>query len=113
MARSDVSLLNFVVSDGRSLIATRYVSNADESPASLYYAEARGALPPGSGGQNNCGMPWPGGGGGSPRACALRFAAAKVLAAGAPGRAWRCAALRLSRTAVWTHPLPVAAGLSV
>ncbi len=39
MARSDVSLLNFVVSDGRSLIATRYVSNTDESPASLYYAE--------------------------------------------------------------------------
>lgn len=39
VARSDVSLLNFVVSDGRSLIATRYVSNTDESPASLYYAE--------------------------------------------------------------------------
>lgn len=36
---SDVSLLNYVVSDGRTLIATRYVSNADESPASLYYAE--------------------------------------------------------------------------
>ena len=39
MAPSDVSLLNFVVSDGRSLIATRYVSSADEAPASLYYAE--------------------------------------------------------------------------
>lgn len=39
MARSDVSLLNFVVSDGRTLIATRYASNADEAPASLYYAE--------------------------------------------------------------------------
>ena len=36
---SDVSLLNFVVSDGRSLIATRYVSNTAEAPASLYYAE--------------------------------------------------------------------------
>lgn len=44
MARSDVSLLNFVVSDGRSLIATRYVSNTDESPASLYYAEVGGTL---------------------------------------------------------------------
>lgn len=43
VARSDVSLLNFVVSDGRSLIATRYVSNTDESPASLYYAEVLGA----------------------------------------------------------------------
>lgn len=42
MARSDVSLLNFVVSDGRTLIATRYVSNADEAPASLYYAEVGG-----------------------------------------------------------------------
>lgn len=39
MACSDVSLLNYVVSDGRTLIATRYVSNADEAPASLYYAE--------------------------------------------------------------------------
>ena len=36
---SNVSLLNFVVSDGRSLIATRYVSNTAEAPASLYYAE--------------------------------------------------------------------------
>ena len=36
---SDVSLLNFVVSDGRSLIATRYVSSTAEAPASLYYAE--------------------------------------------------------------------------
>lgn len=42
MARCDISLLNFVVSDGRSLIATRYVSNADEAPASLYYAEGSG-----------------------------------------------------------------------
>ncbi|KAL4857151.1 Cys-Gly metallodipeptidase DUG1 [Chlorella vulgaris] len=42
VARCDISLLNFVVSDGRSLIATRYVSNADEAPASLYYAEGSG-----------------------------------------------------------------------
>ena len=34
-----LSLLNYVVSDGRSLIATRYVSNTAEAPASLYYAE--------------------------------------------------------------------------
>lgn len=35
---TDTSLLNFVVSDGKTLIATRYVSN-DEQPASLYFAE--------------------------------------------------------------------------
>ena len=32
------SLLNFVVSDGRSLVATRYASRDDATPASLYYA---------------------------------------------------------------------------
>ncbi len=37
---SDISLLNFVVSDGVSMIATRYVSHSTEDPASLYYAEA-------------------------------------------------------------------------
>ncbi|KAL3135302.1 hypothetical protein ABBQ32_007500 [Trebouxia sp. C0010 RCD-2024] len=35
----EVSLLNFVVSDGHNMIATRYVSHDGESPASLYYAE--------------------------------------------------------------------------
>ena len=34
-----VSLLNFVVSDGQNLIATRYVSNGDCQPASLYFSE--------------------------------------------------------------------------
>lgn len=33
------SLLNFVVSDGTTLIATRFVSPDTEGPASLYYAE--------------------------------------------------------------------------
>jgi len=33
------SLLNFVVSDGCALIATRVVSPASEQAASLYYAE--------------------------------------------------------------------------
>lgn len=33
------SLLNFVVSDGATLIATRFSSKEGESPASLYYAE--------------------------------------------------------------------------
>lgn len=36
---TEVSLLNFCVSDGSTLIATRYVSHEDEEPASLYYAE--------------------------------------------------------------------------
>ncbi len=36
---TEVSLLNFAVSDGSTLIATRYVSHEDEEPASLYYAE--------------------------------------------------------------------------
>jgi predicted glutamine amidotransferase len=35
-----VSLLNFVVSDGCTLIATRFVSPASATPASLYYAES-------------------------------------------------------------------------
>lgn len=35
----DVSLLNYVVSDGDTLIATRFTSDEDESGASLYYAE--------------------------------------------------------------------------
>lgn len=34
-----VSLLNFVVSDGWTMIATRFVSPQTEAPASLYYAE--------------------------------------------------------------------------
>ncbi len=33
------SLLNFVVSDGATLIATRFVEPAQESAATLYYAE--------------------------------------------------------------------------
>lgn len=36
---TEVSLLNFVVSDGHNMVATRYVSHDSESPASLYYAE--------------------------------------------------------------------------
>lgn len=36
---TEVSLLNFVVSDGVNMIATRYVSHESESAASLYYAE--------------------------------------------------------------------------
>ena len=36
---TEVSLLNFVMSDGINMIATRYVSHDTESPASLYYAE--------------------------------------------------------------------------
>lgn len=35
---TEVSLLNFAMSDGSTLIATRYVSHEDEEPASLYYA---------------------------------------------------------------------------
>ena len=38
-AVTEVSLLNFVVSDGATLVATRYVSRYDEEAASLYYAE--------------------------------------------------------------------------
>ena len=38
-AVAEVSLLNFVVSDGATLVATRYVSRDDEEAASLYYAE--------------------------------------------------------------------------
>ena len=34
-----VSLLNFVVTDGTTMIATRYASDPDVEPASLYYAE--------------------------------------------------------------------------
>ena len=33
------SLLNFVVTDGSTLIATRFVSPDSDKPASLYYAE--------------------------------------------------------------------------
>lgn len=36
---TETSLLNFVVSDGATLITTRYVSNTDAQPATLYYAE--------------------------------------------------------------------------
>lgn len=36
---TEVSLLNFVVSDGSTLVATRYVSHENEEAASLYYAE--------------------------------------------------------------------------
>ena len=35
----DTSLLNFVLSDGTSLLATRYVYPEKEGAASLYYAE--------------------------------------------------------------------------
>ena len=35
----DVSLLNYVVSDGATLVATRFVSHEGDAPASLYYAE--------------------------------------------------------------------------
>jgi hypothetical protein len=35
----DISLLNFVVSDGSTLIATRFVRPDSESAATLYYAE--------------------------------------------------------------------------
>lgn len=36
-----VSLLNYVMSDGVSLIATRFVCPISEAPASLYYAGER------------------------------------------------------------------------
>lgn len=35
----DSSLLNFVVSDGQTMIATRFVSRDGATPPSLYYAE--------------------------------------------------------------------------
>eukprot|EP00967_Tisochrysis_lutea_P131020 scaffold227281_cov18-Tisochrysis_lutea.AAC.1 len=35
------SLLNFVVSDGNALVATRFVAPSTENAASLYYAEGR------------------------------------------------------------------------
>ena len=41
---TDVSLLNFVVSDGATLVATRYVSREDCPAATMYYAQ--GACPP-------------------------------------------------------------------
>lgn len=34
-----ISLLNFVVSDGVTMVATRFASDPNEAPASLYYAE--------------------------------------------------------------------------
>lgn len=34
-----ISLLNFVVSDGVTMVATRFASDPEEAPASLYYAE--------------------------------------------------------------------------
>jgi hypothetical protein len=39
MGVRDISLLNFVVSDGSTLIATRFVRPETESAATLYYAE--------------------------------------------------------------------------
>jgi hypothetical protein len=39
MGVRDISLLNFVVSDGSTLIATRFVRPDSESAATLYYAE--------------------------------------------------------------------------
>jgi hypothetical protein len=39
MGVRDISLLNFVVSDGSTLIATRFVRPESESAATLYYAE--------------------------------------------------------------------------
>lgn len=39
MGISDVSLLNFVVSDGATMIATRFVRPETEAAATLYYAE--------------------------------------------------------------------------
>ena len=39
-----MSLLNFVVSDGSTLVATRFVSPDTETPASLYYAEGECGL---------------------------------------------------------------------
>ena len=39
---TDTSLLNFVVADGATLVATRFVSNERDAAASLYYAGAAG-----------------------------------------------------------------------
>ena len=39
----EVSLLNFVVSDGQSMVATRYVDRDDCAAATMYFAE--GAVP--------------------------------------------------------------------
>ncbi len=39
-----VSLLNFVVSDGSTMVATRYAYPEHEAPASLYYAEGEAAF---------------------------------------------------------------------
>lgn len=39
MGITDVSLLNFVVSDGATMIATRFVRPESEAAATLYYAE--------------------------------------------------------------------------
>ena len=36
---TEVSLLNFVVSDGPTLVATRYASRDDCAAATMYYAE--------------------------------------------------------------------------
>ena len=36
---SELSLLNFVVSDGATMVATRYSSSPTQEPASLYYAQ--------------------------------------------------------------------------
>lgn len=36
---TDLSLLNFVVSDGVTMLATRFVNHDNEAPASLYFAE--------------------------------------------------------------------------
>lgn len=36
---TDTSLLNFVVTDGSTLVATRCVSPSTQRPASMYYAE--------------------------------------------------------------------------
>lgn len=47
----ETSLLNFVVSDGHSLVATRYVinrTNPNAKPASLYYASGNSYQPDGS-----------------------------------------------------------------
>lgn len=34
----ETSMLNFVVSDGRTVVAARYTNSTDEPPASLHYA---------------------------------------------------------------------------
>ena len=40
----EVSLLNFVVSDGATLVATRFVSRDDCAAATMYYAEGVGTV---------------------------------------------------------------------